>query len=65
MNKRTRHFVAALGAYGVLSILAFATLDGKFRSAVLIVMGALALLTCVARWRERMEEEEEDEKNRE
>jgi hypothetical protein len=58
MTKRNRQFAASLGAYGVLAILATTTLTGKIRTAVLILMAALALLTCVTRWRERLEEED-------
>ena len=45
MNKR---FLAAMGAYIVLGLLAAFTLDGLVRSAVWIFLGGLAVKTYIA-----------------
>jgi hypothetical protein len=45
MQKR---FVRAMGAYAVLALSATFTLDGKFRLAVWIFLGGLALKTYIA-----------------
>jgi hypothetical protein len=42
-----RRFYAAIAAYAVLALLAGFTLDGKFRLAVWILLGGLALKTCI------------------
>ncbi|MCX6619473.1 MAG: hypothetical protein NTY38_00010 [Acidobacteria bacterium] len=56
MNKRTRQFIAAMGAYSVFSILALTTLDGKIRIAVLIAMAGLAVKTSLVWWREQQDD---------
>ena len=38
----------AMGAYGVLALLALLTLDGLLRMAVWILLGGLALKTVIA-----------------
>jgi hypothetical protein len=43
-----RRFYWAMAAYGVLALMAAFTLDGKFRLAVWIFLGGLALKTCIA-----------------
>ncbi|MCC7499091.1 MAG: hypothetical protein IT160_16015 [Bryobacterales bacterium] len=53
MNRRTRQFLASMGGYAIFSLLALATLTDKIRIAVLIVLGALALMTWLVWWRER------------
>ena len=45
MQKR---FYRAMVAYVVLAMMATFTLDGKFRLAVWIFLGGLALKTCIA-----------------
>jgi hypothetical protein len=45
MQKR---FYRAMVAYAVLALMATFTLDGKFRLAVWIFLGGLALKTCIA-----------------
>ena len=50
MNSR---LLLAFGAYAVLALLAWFTLDGKLRSAVLVLMGGLSIKTYIAhkaRW---------------
>ena len=42
-----RRLLRALGAYAVLAAAAGFRLDGKLRAAVLILLGALALLTWI------------------
>ena len=39
---------AAVGAYSILAILSFSTLDGLFRAAVLILLAGLAVKTWIA-----------------
>jgi len=53
MTRRTRQFLAAMGAYTVFSILALTTLDGKIRIAVLIAMAGLAVKTWLVWMKER------------
>jgi len=43
-----RRFVAAMAVYGAIALSATFTLDGKFRIAVWLLMGALALKTLIA-----------------
>ena len=43
-----KRVAAAMAAYAVFALLAFFTLDGKLRTGVWIVMGALALKTLIA-----------------
>jgi hypothetical protein len=49
MNRR---FALSLAAYALLALLAWFTLDGAMRSAVLVLMAGLAIKTCIA-WRAR------------
>jgi len=42
-------FLAAMGSYAVLALLAAFTLDGIFRAAVWILLGGLAVKTYIAR----------------
>jgi hypothetical protein len=41
-------FLSALGVYAAMALLAAFTLDGKLRTAVWILMGGLAVKTCIA-----------------
>jgi len=43
-----QRFYRAMTAFAVLALLAGFTLDGKFRIAVWIFLGGLALKTCIA-----------------
>jgi hypothetical protein len=43
-----RRFYWAMAAYGAIALMAGITLDGKFRLAVWILLGGLALKTCIA-----------------
>jgi hypothetical protein len=45
MNSR---LLMAFGAYAVLALLAYFTLDGKLRYAVLLLMGGLSIKTYIA-----------------
>lgn len=60
MKSRNAQFLAALGAYAAFAMLALTTLDGKIRLAVLILMGALALMTWLVWWRERHSSDDDD-----
>jgi hypothetical protein len=53
MNSR---FYCAMGAYVVLGLLAFATLDGNVRLVTLLSLGLLAVKTVLAMLRKREEE---------
>ena len=44
-------FITALACYGVLALLTAFTLDGKFRMAVLVLLGGLAVKTWIAQYR--------------
>lgn len=44
----------ALGAFGVMAVVAGATLTGRTRLVTLILVGALALKTVLAYWQERV-----------
>jgi hypothetical protein len=46
MNTR---FLWAMGAYAILALLAALTLEGLMRNAVWILLGGLALKTCIAK----------------
>lgn len=46
------NFIAAMGAYAVLAILAGFTLDGPLRVAVWLLLGALAVKTWIQKVRE-------------
>jgi hypothetical protein len=43
-----KRFYWAMAAYGVLALMAALTLDGKLRIGVWILLGGLALKTCIA-----------------
>jgi hypothetical protein len=47
-NSMQKRFYRAMVAYAVLALMAGFTLDGKFRLAVWIFLGGLALKTCIA-----------------
>jgi hypothetical protein len=53
MNSR---FYGAMGAYVVLGLLAFATLDGNVRLATFLFLGLFAVKTVLAVMRKREEE---------
>jgi hypothetical protein len=46
MNTR---FLWAMGAYAILALLAALTLEGLMRNAVWILLGGLAVKTCIAK----------------
>jgi hypothetical protein len=46
MNTR---FLWAMGTYAILALLAALTLEGLMRNAVWILLGGLALKTCIAK----------------
>jgi hypothetical protein len=47
-HPKASRFIAAMGAFATLATLSFFTLDGVLRSAVLILLGGLALKTWIA-----------------
>jgi hypothetical protein len=47
-NFMQTRFYRAMAAYAVLALMSTFTLDGKFRIAVWILLGGLALKTCIA-----------------
>jgi uncharacterized membrane protein YiaA len=59
--KRLLNFRAALGLYGALAVLSLLTLQGKFLIFMLIVLGAIAVLTYTHHLREKLEEEKTDD----
>lgn len=52
---KIRGFYLALAAYAILALLAAFTLDGAFRAATLILLGGLALKTCLFELRSKLE----------
>ena len=42
-------FAKAIASYAVLAVIAGFALDGKMRIAIWILLGALAVKTCIAR----------------
>jgi hypothetical protein len=58
MNSR---FFYAMGAFVVLGLLAFATLDGNVRLATFLFLGLFAVKTVLAVLRKRQEESESPE----
>lgn len=47
-HPKAARFISAMGAYALLATLCFFTLDGVLRTAVWILLGGLALKTCIA-----------------
>ena len=52
--KRLLGFGAAMGLYAVLALLSLLTLTGNFRTFMLIVLGAIAVMTYTHRMREKL-----------
>jgi len=56
MNHFTdRRFIAAMSTYGVLALLTVFTLEGKIRIATLILLGGIALKTCLEVLKRRLD----------
>lgn len=56
MNHFTdRRFLAAMSTYAVLAVLAIVTLEGKIRIATLIILGGIALKTCLEVLKRRLD----------
>ena len=49
LDLRQHKFAAALTGYAILALVAFFALEGTFRTAVWILLGGLAVKTCIAR----------------
>ena len=49
-----RKFAAAMSAYAGLAVLAYFALEGKFRIAIWIFLGGMALKTCLLVLKRRM-----------